>query len=73
MKRRNLISAVLNTFACLAWMAALILTPKSDGFPFLYMFVTAIFAAAATFFWMAYIRDRKASALTSSESKEGER
>lgn len=72
MKRRNLLSALLNTFACLAWMAALILTPKQDGFPFLYMIVVAVFAAGATFFWVAYIRERNASELTASKLNEGE-
>lgn len=72
MKRRNLLSALLNTFACLAWAASLILTPKEAGFPFLTMLVTAVFAAGATFFWVAYIRERKASELTSLDLKEGE-
>lgn len=67
MKRRNLLSALLNSFACMAWMAALILTPEEAGFPFLYVFVTAIFAAAATFFWVAYFRERKVSTLTEGE------
>jgi hypothetical protein len=61
MKRRNLLSALLNTFACLAWMAALILTPKDGGFPILYVVVLAMFAAGATFFWVAFVRERKAS------------
>lgn len=72
MKRRNLMSALLNSFACLAWMASLILTPKEAGFPFLSVFVTAIFAAGATFFWVAYMRERKASELTPSKLHEGE-
>lgn len=60
MKRRNLLSALLNTFACLAWMAALVLTPKDDGFPIVYVVVIAMFAAGATFFWVAFVRERKA-------------
>jgi len=68
MSRRNLLSALLNTFACLAWMAALILTPKEDGLPWLYMAVIAAFAAGATFFWAAYFRERKASQRTVGES-----
>jgi hypothetical protein len=72
MKKRNLLSALLNAFACLAWMASLILTPKDAGFPYLSVLVTAVFAACATFFWMAYMRERKSSALTSLELKEGE-
>lgn len=70
MKRRNLLSALLNTFACLAWATSLILTPKEAGFPYLLVLVTAVFAACATFFWVAYMRERKASALTSLTSLE---
>jgi len=67
MKRRNLISAILNSSACLAWMVALIITPKEAGFPYLYMIVTALFAAGATFFWVGYFRDRKVSPQTEGE------
>ena len=72
MKKRNLLTALLNTFACLAWMASLILTPKDAGFPYLSVLVTAVFAACATFFWMAYMRERKSTELTSLDLKGGE-
>lgn len=64
MKRRNLLSAVLNSFACLAWVGALVVTPSQAGFPVFHVVIIAVFAAAAAFFWVAYVRERKASDLT---------
>lgn len=67
MKRRNLLSAVLNTLACIAWGVAFVLTPKQDGAPMYYIVVIALFAAAATFFWVAYVRERKSAQATVGE------
>lgn len=72
MKRRNLMTALLNTFACLAWAVSLIITPRDAGFPYVSMIITAVFAAGATFFWVAYMRERNASDVTSSKLNEGE-